>query len=184
MRSSAASTRSTARISPWRAFLAASTAESAANASISRPFQDWPAIALRAASSCARHRPFWHYSIIEGRVADIKEAEVREIIHAVSDHRRRRKNCIMRTAAPADLFCLFTRLRATIGGGIALCRPPLRCIRYNTRGYPPSDMPDLVEQYSQRGAVDDALAVLDHLNTRNRTSSAFQWVDSSGRGDP
>ena len=49
----------------------------------------------------------------------------------------------MRTAAPADLFCLFALRYFTR--------------RFAARGYPPSDMPDLVEQYSQRGAVDDAL---------------------------
>src|ERR1700694_4701366 len=38
-----------------------------------------------------------------------------------------------------------------------------RCITYNARGYPPSEVPDSVEKYSQRRAVDDAIDVLDHL---------------------
>ena len=31
-----------------------------------------------------------------------------------------------------------------------------RCITFNARGYPPSEVPDGVEKYSQRRAVDDA----------------------------
>jgi pimeloyl-ACP methyl ester carboxylesterase len=38
-----------------------------------------------------------------------------------------------------------------------------RCIAYNARGYPPSDVPAEVESYSQERAADDAIAVLDHL---------------------
>ncbi len=38
-----------------------------------------------------------------------------------------------------------------------------RCIVYNARGYPPSDVPQSVDDYGQRQAVDDAVAVLDHL---------------------
>ena len=38
-----------------------------------------------------------------------------------------------------------------------------RCVTYNARGYPPSEVPDSVEQYSQRRAVDDAIDVLDYL---------------------
>ena len=38
-----------------------------------------------------------------------------------------------------------------------------RCITFNARGYPPSDVPRNVEKYSQRRAVDDAVNVLDHL---------------------
>jgi len=38
-----------------------------------------------------------------------------------------------------------------------------RCVTYNARGYPPSDVPDGVERYSQRRAVDDAVDVLNHL---------------------
>src|SRR5262249_36245091 len=38
-----------------------------------------------------------------------------------------------------------------------------RCVTYNARGYPPSDVPDGVERYSQRRAVDDAADVLNHL---------------------
>jgi pimeloyl-ACP methyl ester carboxylesterase len=38
-----------------------------------------------------------------------------------------------------------------------------RCITFNARGYPPSEVPDSVEKYSQRRAIDDAVDVLDHL---------------------
>src|SRR5438552_16473083 len=38
-----------------------------------------------------------------------------------------------------------------------------RCITYNARGYPPSDVPPELSAYSQLRAVADALAVLDHL---------------------
>ncbi|MCW5621677.1 MAG: alpha/beta hydrolase [Burkholderiales bacterium] len=38
-----------------------------------------------------------------------------------------------------------------------------RCITYNARGYPPSDVPQDVDAYGQKQAVDDAVAMLDHL---------------------
>ncbi len=38
-----------------------------------------------------------------------------------------------------------------------------RCIAYNARGYPPSDVPDEPERYSQARARDDIRAVLDGL---------------------
>ena len=38
-----------------------------------------------------------------------------------------------------------------------------RCITYNARGYPPSDVPSDVERYSQQRARDDIRAVLDAL---------------------
>src|SRR5439155_3144927 len=38
-----------------------------------------------------------------------------------------------------------------------------RCITYNARGYPPSDVPDDLERYSQDRARDDIRAVLDAL---------------------
>lgn len=38
-----------------------------------------------------------------------------------------------------------------------------RCIAYNARGYPPSDVPEEFERYSQEWARDDARAVLDRL---------------------
>ena len=38
-----------------------------------------------------------------------------------------------------------------------------RCITYNARGYPPSDVPQDPAAYSQAWAVADAIAVLDHL---------------------
>ena len=36
-----------------------------------------------------------------------------------------------------------------------------RCVRFNARGYPPSDVPDDVSQYSQAIAADDIAAVMD-----------------------
>src|SRR5438309_7396281 len=38
-----------------------------------------------------------------------------------------------------------------------------RCIAYNARGFPPSDVPEDPARYSQEHARDDAIAVLDHL---------------------
>src|SRR3981189_1267106 len=38
-----------------------------------------------------------------------------------------------------------------------------RCIAYNARGYPPSDVPDDLERYSQARARDDIRAALDAL---------------------
>lgn len=39
-----------------------------------------------------------------------------------------------------------------------------RCIAFNARGYPPSDVPDSLESYSQERARDDIRAVLDALS--------------------
>jgi pimeloyl-ACP methyl ester carboxylesterase len=38
-----------------------------------------------------------------------------------------------------------------------------RCVAYNARGYPPSDVPADIDRYSQQRARDDILAVLDAL---------------------
>src|SRR5262249_10512344 len=38
-----------------------------------------------------------------------------------------------------------------------------RCIAYNARGYPPSDVPDDADVYRQEQQADDVAAVLDHL---------------------
>ncbi|HYC46380.1 MAG TPA: alpha/beta hydrolase [Burkholderiales bacterium] len=38
-----------------------------------------------------------------------------------------------------------------------------RCIAFNARGYPPSDVPERVSSYSTRNAVDDIAAVMRHL---------------------
>ena len=38
-----------------------------------------------------------------------------------------------------------------------------RCVAYNARGYPPSDVPESFESYSQQRACDDIRAVLDAL---------------------
>ena len=37
------------------------------------------------------------------------------------------------------------------------------CVRYNARGYPPSDVPAAPDSYGQHIAVQDAIAVLDGL---------------------
>jgi len=42
-----------------------------------------------------------------------------------------------------------------------------RCIAYNARGFPPSDVPERVERYSQARARDDIRAVLDGLKIDN-----------------
>lgn len=41
-----------------------------------------------------------------------------------------------------------------------------RCIAYNARGYPPSDVPDAPERYEQARQRDDIVAVLDALDIR------------------
>src|SRR6185436_4913470 len=38
-----------------------------------------------------------------------------------------------------------------------------RCITFSARGYPPSDVPEKAESYSQNRATDDIASVLDHL---------------------
>src|SRR5262249_5075707 len=38
-----------------------------------------------------------------------------------------------------------------------------RCIAFNARGYPPSDVPQSLTAYSQTHAADDIKTVLDHL---------------------
>jgi pimeloyl-ACP methyl ester carboxylesterase len=40
-----------------------------------------------------------------------------------------------------------------------------RTVAFNARGYPPSDVPEDAEQYSQMRAADDIKAVLDHLGS-------------------
>jgi pimeloyl-ACP methyl ester carboxylesterase len=42
--------------------------------------------------------------------------------------------------------------------------PRYRCIAFNARGYPPSDVPDDPEKYSQERARDDIRAVMDALD--------------------
>lgn len=39
-----------------------------------------------------------------------------------------------------------------------------RCIAFNARGYPPSEVPSDPDQYSQQHARDDVIAVMDHLH--------------------
>ena len=38
-----------------------------------------------------------------------------------------------------------------------------RCVTFSARGYPPSEVPEKPESYSQNRATDDILAVMDHL---------------------
>ncbi len=38
-----------------------------------------------------------------------------------------------------------------------------RCVTFNARGYPPSEVPEDLARYSQRRACDDIKAILDHL---------------------
>ena len=38
-----------------------------------------------------------------------------------------------------------------------------RCVAFNARGYPPSDVPEDVGKYSQERARDDVIAIMDHL---------------------
>ena len=41
-----------------------------------------------------------------------------------------------------------------------------RCVAFNARGYPPSDVPKALSRYSHRHAVDDIAAVMRHLGLR------------------
>ena len=41
-----------------------------------------------------------------------------------------------------------------------------RCIAFNARGYPPSDVPDRVSSYSYKNASDDIAAVMRHLKIK------------------
>jgi pimeloyl-ACP methyl ester carboxylesterase len=41
-----------------------------------------------------------------------------------------------------------------------------RCVAFNARGYPPSDVPERVSSYSPRRAVDDVAEVIRHLKIR------------------
>src|SRR6266403_6098000 len=45
-----------------------------------------------------------------------------------------------------------------------------RCIAYNARGYPPSDVPQELERYSQARARDDIRCVLDALGIQRARS--------------
>ena len=38
-----------------------------------------------------------------------------------------------------------------------------RCVAFNARGYPPSEVPETTERYSQARAASDVVAILDHL---------------------
>lgn len=41
-----------------------------------------------------------------------------------------------------------------------------QCVTFAARGFPPSDVPDSIDSYSQQAAVDDIVAVMDHLSLR------------------
>lgn len=41
-----------------------------------------------------------------------------------------------------------------------------RCVVYNARGYPPSDVPEELTHYSQQRAADDILSIFHHLEIR------------------
>ena len=43
-----------------------------------------------------------------------------------------------------------------------------RCIAYNARGYPPSEVPESSDSYSQLRAAQDARDVLKHLGLEER----------------
>src|SRR6476660_9478174 len=53
-----------------------------------------------------------------------------------------------------------------------------RCITFNARGYPPSDVPKDQEKYSQERARDDIRAVLDALKIDRLILSACRWAAS------
>lgn len=50
---------------------------------------------------------------------------------------------------------------------IAALKPRFRCIAFNARGYPPSDVPSSVESYSQDIAASDIGAVLDAAGVKD-----------------
>ncbi len=50
---------------------------------------------------------------------------------------------------------------------VAALKSNYRCIVYNARGYPPSDVPPSVDSYSQDYAASDIAAILDALNIGN-----------------
>jgi pimeloyl-ACP methyl ester carboxylesterase len=53
-----------------------------------------------------------------------------------------------------------------------------RCITFNARGYPPSDVPGEVDSYSQARARDDILAVLDGLGIARAHIVGCRWARS------
>jgi pimeloyl-ACP methyl ester carboxylesterase len=70
-----------------------------------------------------------------------------------------------------------------------------RCITFNARGYPPSDVPEDPARYSQTRARDDIRDVLAHLGIErahivglsialsgNRASTQIPRLSASGRG--
>ncbi len=50
---------------------------------------------------------------------------------------------------------------------VAALKPQYRCITFNARGYPPSDVPSSVESYSQDIAASDIAAVLDAVGAKD-----------------
>jgi pimeloyl-ACP methyl ester carboxylesterase len=52
-----------------------------------------------------------------------------------------------------------------------------RCVAFNARGYPPSDVPDAASAYSQARAADDIASVLDHLGLAKAHIVGLSWED-------
>jgi len=50
-----------------------------------------------------------------------------------------------------------------------------RCIAYNARGYPPSDVPEKPTSYSQNRAADDIASVMDHLKIDKAHIVGLSW---------
>src|SRR5215204_4863781 len=52
-----------------------------------------------------------------------------------------------------------------------------RCVAFNARGYPPSDVPEAASAYSQARAADDITSCSIISAWQKPTSSAFRWED-------
>ncbi len=65
------------------------------------------------------------------------------------------------SGAPVVFLHEFCADHRSWSGQVAALRDEFRCITYDARGYPPSDVPTSPSSYSWQHAVDDAIAVLD-----------------------
>lgn len=72
-----------------------------------------------------------------------------------------------RTGEPLLFLHEFAGDHASWGPQLKALANRYRCITYNARGYPPSDVPRHIDAYSQDHAVTDALAVLDWAGVPN-----------------